>query len=210
MNDVPTPEASFDTLGDRAAGGDGRAEAVLFEELRVRFLTITKRRVQPDHVEDVVQDALRIILGKYRERSRDCGLLVWSLTVLRNVIGNHYQTRRRETERTTQVEDWQRIGEETPCKDPSGGLDHDETAGLLENAVAELARRSPRCGDIFRHILESHERGGGQREISQRAFETVCLEHPDLTRNTFYVALHRCRAQLRSLMDRMETGVGHA
>ena len=105
---------------------------------------------------------------------------------------------------------WQRIGEETPGKDPSGGLDHDETAGLLENAVAELARRSPRCGDIFRHILESHERGGGQREISQRAFETVCLEHPDLTRNTFYVALHRCRAQLRSLMDRMETGVGHA
>ena len=210
MNDVPTPEASLDALGDRALDGDGRAEAALFEELRVRFLTITKRRVQPDHVEDVVQDALRIVLGKYRERSRDCGLLVWSLTVLRNVIGNHYQSRKRELDRTTQVEDWQRIGDSTPGEDPSRVLDEAETAGLLERAVAELTRRSPRCGDIFQHIFASHERGGGQREISQRAFETVREDHPDMTRNTFYVALHRCRAQLRSLMDRLETEAGHA
>jgi DNA-directed RNA polymerase specialized sigma24 family protein len=197
---------SLDKLVDRAIAGDGRAEAALFEELRVRFFHLAKKRVQPDHTEDVVHDALGIVLRKYRERSRESGILVWSLTVLRNVIGNHYQARRRDNDRTLQVEDWQAVPAASLVEDPTGGMAAEEAADRMEAAITTLARKSPRCGAIFARILESMELGGGQRDISQRAFELVGEELPELTRNTFYVTLHRCRAQLRNLMDRTELG----
>lgn len=205
MNEARTLE-SLDLLAERAIADDERAEASLFEELRVRFLPLAKKRVQPDHVEDVVHDALGIVLRKYRDRSCESGILVWSLTVLRNVIGNHYQARRRDQERTILVDDWQTVPSASLTADPFGTIDADEAADRLEFAISELSLRSPRCGTIFGHILESMVHEDGQREISQRAFELVRRDLPDLTRNTFYVALHRCRAQLRSLLDRMELG----
>ena len=71
-----------------------------------------------DHAEDVVQDALRIVFDRYGEIKQGPGILVWGLTVLRNVIGNHYQARDRERERLDFVEEW-----------PSGALI--EERGLL-------------------------------------------------------------------------------
>lgn len=203
MDDARNLE-SLDRLAERSLQGDGRAEAVLFEELRVRFLALSKRRVQPDHVEDVVHDALGVVLRKYREPGRESGILVWSLTVLRNVIGNHYQRRRRDGERTTQVEDWRTVPSAAVTVDPTADLSDAEAADRIERAIALLGERSARCGTLFRHILGSLTAGGGQREISGRALASVQKELPDLTRNSFYVALHRCRAQLRVILDRME------
>jgi len=200
--------ASLDHLAQRALRGDGRAEAALFEELRVRFLSLAKRRVQPDHVEDVVHDALGIVLRKYREPDRESGILVWSLTVLRNVIGNHYQSRRRDTDRTTQVDDWRTVPEAAVAADPTAGLAADQAADRLEEAVAELSASSVRCGAIFRRILDVLAAGGEPREAGRRAFDRVREDFPDMSRNTFYVALHRCRGQLRTVLDRMEADHG--
>lgn len=200
--------ATLDDLADRALAGDGRAEAALFEELRVRFLSLAKRRVQPDHAEDVVHDALGIVLRKYREPGRESGILVWSLTVLRNVIGNHYQAKRRDAERTTQVDDWQAVPSASVSEDPVNALTVDQAADRLEEAVARLAERSERCGVIFRRILETLARGGEPAEAGRQAFARVREDFPDLTRNSFYVALHRCRAQLRTVLDRMEADHG--
>lgn len=209
MDDARRPEETIDDLGLRARNGDGRAEAALFEDLRVRFLNLAKRRVRPEHAEDVAQDALGIVLAKYRDRPRTDGLLVWSLTVLRNVIGNHYQSRRRDVERTTQVEDWRTVPEASVRIDPVESIEEDEMVGALEQGIELLARKHPRCGTIFTRILESLETGGGQREVSQRAYELVRREEPDLTRNSFYVALHRCRDRLRTLLEKRDLGVGY-
>jgi DNA-directed RNA polymerase specialized sigma24 family protein len=203
-----TSQPCLDTLRHRALDGDERALADLFEDLRVRFLAIAKRRVQPDHVEDVVHEALGVVLSKYGALPRDRNILLWSLTVLRNVIGNHYQSRRRDHDRTVQVEDWRTVPAASLATDPMADLAGGESAELLQQAITDLARRSPRCGTIFAHILGSVEAGGGPREISQRALELVQRELPDMSRNTFYVALHRCRAQLRGLLDRMEAAHG--
>lgn len=200
--------ATLDDLARQALQGDGRSEAALFEELRVRFLTLAKRRVQPDHVEDVVHDALGIVLRKYREPDRESGILVWSLTVLRNVIGNYYQAKRRDLQRTTQVEDWQTVPTAATAADPVADLSADEAADRLEAAVDRLARASERCGVIFRRILETLARGGEPQEAGRRAFARVREDFPDMTRNAFYVALHRCRAQLRSVLDLMEAEHG--
>ena len=204
-----SPERTIDDLCARAVSGDGRAEAALFEDLRVRFLSLAKRRVRPEHAEDVAQDALGIVLAKYRDRPTTDGFLIWSLTVLRNVIGNHYQSRRRDVERTTQVEDWRTVPEASVAVDPVETMEHEETVSMLEQGIELLARKYPRCGTIFTRILESLEKGGGQREVSQRAYELVRKSEPDLSRNSFYVALHRCRSQLRTLMEKHDLGVDH-
>ena len=199
---------SLDRLRDRTLAGDSRAETELFGQLRVRFLTVAKKRVQPDHVEDVVHEALEVILAKFGSLDRDRSLLLWSLTVLRNVIGNHYQARRRDTAQTVQVDDWRTVPAAALTDDPTARLGDTEAAQRIQNAIDELARRSPRCGAIFARILESIEEADGVREVSQHALTLVQRDFPDLSRNTFYVALHRCRAQLRGLLDRMEAAHG--
>jgi len=202
--DGPQASASLDDQRARARTGDPAAEAALFDALRVRFLALAKRRVQPDHAEDVVQEALGVVLRKYRDLPPDRGILVWSLTVLRNVIGNHYQSRRRDGDQTTQVDDWHTVAEARVDDDPLARLAADEAATRLEVAIGRLARSSPRCGLIFAKLLDAVDRGGSAREVSTRALALVQRELPDLNRNSFYVSLHRCRAQLRAVLDRME------
>lgn len=200
----PLAHSSLDAARVRALAGDRAAEAALFEDLRVRFLILGKRRVRPDHVEDVVHEALGVVLRKYRDLPGDRGILVWSMAVLRNVIGNHYQSRRRDDDRTTRLDDWDDLSAGQPDDDPLGHLAADEAADRLEAAIDELARTSPRCGIIFAGLLESMDQGGSPRVVSSRALALVQATLPGLSRNAFYVSLHRCRAQLRAVLDRQE------
>ena len=147
---------ALDELCAQSLAGDSAAETALFETLRVRFLSLAKRRVQPDHTEDVVQDALRIVFDRYRERKQGVGILVWSLTVLRNVIGNHYQARQRERDRMDYVDEYP--SEASFAVDPLADAVGEEGRLTLQTAIAELARRFPRCGRIFAHLLASLER----------------------------------------------------
>ncbi|MBT7310989.1 hypothetical protein HN843_04455, partial [bacterium] len=103
MTNKALPEIPIDSLRFRALDGDPIAEARLFEDLRVRFTDITKRRVQSDNIEDIVQDALKIVFTKYASLEKERGMLVWSLTILRNVIGNFYQSRQRFDDKNVQV-----------------------------------------------------------------------------------------------------------
>jgi RNA polymerase sigma factor (sigma-70 family) len=205
MVQIPPQSAeSLEKIAQAALSGDEAAESRLFQALRVRFIQIAKRRVRDDHVEDVVHDTLNIVLTKYRDREGDSGILVWSLTVLRNVIGNYYQARKRTDDRQQYVEDWQTLDAASEISDPTIVMEAEELADRLNDAVARLARKSMRCGRIFAGLSASLQTGGGQREISSRALALVQKDFPEMTRNTFYVALHRCRAQLRLLLDKTE------
>lgn len=200
--------ASLDTLCEKSLAGDPRAESALFEALRVRFLPIAKRRVQSDHVEDVVQDSLKIVFDRYGDRNQGAGILVWGLTVLRNVIGNYYQGRDREREKLDFVDEYPAAA--SLDQDMLAGTVARETRQLLLQAVAELAERLPRCGRIFRGLLLSLDQGGSPNQISSRALAAARQEEPGLARGTYYTALHRCRAQLRQIMARLSDGFGDA
>ena len=198
--------ASLDALCEKSLAGDSRAESALFQALRVRFLPIAKRRVQSDHVEDVVQDSLKIVFDRYGDRNQGAGILVWGLTVLRNVIGNHYQSRDRERERLDFVDEYPAAA--SLNQDMLAGTVAVETRDLLLQAVARLAQRTPRCGRIFRALLASLDRGGSPNQVSTRALEAAQLEEPSLSRGSYYTALHRCRAQLRQIMERLSDDFG--
>jgi DNA-directed RNA polymerase specialized sigma24 family protein len=207
MTNKALPEIPIDSLRFRALDGDPIAEARLFEDLRVRFTDITKRRVQSDNIEDIVQDALKIVFTKYASLEKERGMLVWSLTILRNVIGNFYQSRQRFDDKNVQVDNWQAVSE--AAVDPSA-METEETTSLLFDAMTELSEKYPTCGTIFSCILNSHEKGGGQREISQRALDAVQEMIPDFKRGSFYTALHRCRTHLRKILSTLEEGASHA
>ena len=204
---VSTAEASLDILCQKSLAGDARAEAALFDALRVRFLPIAKRRVHADQAEDLVQDALKIVFDRYGSRNEGQGILVWGMTVLRNVIGNHYQSRDRERERLSFVDELPHDAADE--NDPFGDLQLADTRRQLLDAIDSLAVRYPRCGRIFHHLLSSLERGGGPQEVSTRTLELVRKEDPGMNRGRFYTALHRCRAQLRDVLGQMDKGMCH-
>lgn len=203
-----TADASLDSLCQKALAGDSRAEAELFQALRVRFLPLAKRRVQVDHAEDLVQDALRIVFDRYGKRNDGPGILVWGLTVLRNVIGNYYQRRERDNQHLSFVDELPLDAGQQP--EALTAFERAETRENLLAAIEELAQRFPRCGIIFRHLLSSLDIGGGAKAVSSRALALVQKEDPAMNRGRFYTALHRCRAQLRGVMTRLEEGSGYA
>jgi len=193
---------SLDTLSERSLAGDRQAESALFEALRVRFLTIAKQRVQQDHAEDLVQDTLGIVFDRYGERKQGQGILVWGLTVLRNVIGNYYQARDRERDRLSFVDELPATAVQTG--DALSDTVACETRDRLLDAIAALGKRFPRCGRIFGSLLTSLARGGSPNEVSTRALVEIQRTQPELSRGGFYTALHRCRAHLRGILGDLE------
>ncbi len=200
-------DLTLDTLSKRSLAGDLQAEAALFQALRVRFLPIAKRRVQADQAEDLVQDTLRIVFDRYGERNEGPGILVWGLTVLRNVIGNYYQARDREKERLSFVEDLPEKMAAHP--DFLAQAELAQTRDNLLQAIDLLAMKFPRCGVFFHHLLSSLAKGGSPNEISTRTLDFVRRDHPEISRGNFYTALHRCRAQLRTILAHQEKGIDH-
>ena len=198
---------SLDSLHQQALAGDSRAQGQLFEDLRVRFLSLAKRRVHTDHAEDVVQEALRIVFDRYGEIKQGTGILVWGLTVLRNVIGNHYQARDRERERLDFVDE---LPNDAACEnDVLGAIVLAQTKDTLLVSITELGLRFPRCAHIFHGLLGSMERGGSPNQVSSHALHLIQKVYPEMTRGTFYTTLHRCRANLRAVMERHQEGGSH-
>ncbi len=208
MSDLAPPEPCLDDLCAATLAGDARAEAALFATLRERFLSVAKRRVSEDDLEDLVQDALQIVHRKHGQRPPGPGILVWGLAVLRNVIGNYYQARERASRQVPfedRAEDLASIRHGGEAG-PDTVLDFSEASAQIQTAITRLARHDRRCGRIFRRILESLAEAEGTRDISQRAIEKVRRDYPDMSRGSVYVALHRCRSRLRDIIQDMEEG----
>ncbi len=195
---------SLDELADRGAAGDAAAEAALCEAIRVRFVPIAKRRVRDDDAQDVVQEALRIVHAKYARRERNGQVLTWGMVILRNVIGNYYQ--RKEKQALEEPFDERRFprnaGEWGTPAQPGPGVESETWREVLE-AITLLARQEPRCAMLFRRILESLDEGGAPGKVSRRAMERMRGDFGEMTRGALYVALHRCRASLRAILNDM-------
>jgi DNA-directed RNA polymerase specialized sigma24 family protein len=159
--------------------------------LRERFVSLARRRVAPDVVEDVVQEALRIVLE--RGVSGAGGLapdgvpaLAFSFKVLRNVIGNHYQkedVRRRRwepEERAAQAAD--------PAPAPLEALASADAMRLVERCLAQMADGDASCARYLRRLAD----GATPRELAgeERLAEAV-----------LYRRVYRCRLKLRVLLE---------
>jgi DNA-directed RNA polymerase specialized sigma24 family protein len=154
--------------------------------LRRRFAEITARRVPTDAVEDLVQDALGIVLAKGPAEAHRAGdtepSLRWCFNVLRNVIGNWYQKRRHHEP----VENHD-LADERP--DVLAALAADEQAQTIRTAVAELRLQRPDCADWLWSMAQGTKAGA----LAERAR----MEH-----SAFYRKVYRCRRMLAEILQR--------
>ncbi len=154
--------------------------------LRQRFAEIAARRVPADAVEDVVHDALGIILAKGPAEAAGSGAaepsLRWCFVVLRNVIGNWYQKRRRHE--TVEDRDFR---DDSP--DALAALATAERARTVRAAVAELRLERPDCAGWLWSMAQGTKAG----ELAEREG----IEH-----SAFYRKIYRCRQKLAELLRR--------
>lgn len=166
--------------------GRNHAASRWLDDLRARFVRIAARRVSDGDVEDVVQEAMRVIAEKGLDRSDPVvdGLppLAWCFQVLRNTIGNHYQ-RQRTRERWTQSD--------PGAVDRAGvieAMDSGETLAVIEGALDDMKHRDPKCA----HYLSRLADGAKPRELAgDEAIDVAVLSR----------RLYRCRAKLRDLLS---------
>jgi RNA polymerase sigma factor (sigma-70 family) len=199
----PQEEApeTLDLLCGRTLAGDGAAEERLYEHLRVSFLRVAQRRVRSEDLEDVVQEALRVVHGKLRSRPRPDGVLPWSMAILRNVVGSHYRRRARQARGIEVPSAWD------PAPAPDEARERTEEMDRLSRALEILSRSHPRCGVLYLEVLRSlGEAGDAGEGGSTAAMDRLLREFPGMTRGAFYVTLHRCRARLRKIVEVLEQG----
>lgn len=150
-----------------------------FETIRLRMIAVARKRVQGDHCQDVVQEAILILNTKIDQLQNDSEILPYAFTILRNCIGNHYKKTRRE----------QRVIE-FPGTLESVETSADERSDWQEvigKALLYLKKESPRCAELFGAVLDS----AGIAELQKLLNSTA---------ENVYRSLYRCRARLRRIL----------
>ncbi|MCU0610728.1 MAG: sigma-70 family RNA polymerase sigma factor [Candidatus Eisenbacteria bacterium] len=172
---------SIEQVGEAAREGDQAALEELCRRLRVSFLVIAKRRIgDEDTAEDLTHDALAVVAEKIGTISADVGVLPWCLTVLRNVVGNYYSSRRR----SERLGPWIR-GLATRWH---GGANDD-----VEQARDEIQQVMPRLSARSRQLVEWTMAGFTAEEMQE------FLGLP--SRNALYMRLYRSREELREALE---------
>jgi DNA-directed RNA polymerase specialized sigma24 family protein len=169
-----------------------RSEEWLFP-LRARFVAVARRRVEPDSVEDIVQEALRVVVERGLGGPGGAALdgkppIAWCFQVLRNVIGNHYQRARVRSARLAPLESAAALAD--PARTPLEALEADEAARQVGRALAALDSTDAGCGRYLRRLAEGVAPGVVARE--ERVAEAA-----------FYRRLYRCREKLRERLATM-------
>jgi DNA-directed RNA polymerase specialized sigma24 family protein len=159
--------------------------------LRKLLVQVARRRVAPDAVEDVVQDALRIIVERGIRRPGDLAPggepgLAHSFQVLRNVIGNHYQKERTRRRRLAVVPPGG-YDVADPAPEPLGALAAEAAAAAVHDCLDLMSRTDAACARYLRGLADGRTPGELAREES--------VDEPAL-----YRRLYRCRLKLRALL----------
>jgi len=156
-----------------------RERDVWLGELRARFVSVARRRLPEDAVEDVVQDALRVVHEKGEEHPE----LPWCFQVLRNTIGNWYQ-KQRVRSRDLAPED-AAVPRAAPT--PLEALEDRELGRVLAESVAALGTTDAGCGRYLERLM------AGETPATIAGEEGV---DPAV----LYRRIYRCRGKLREIL----------
>ena len=148
-------------------------------ELGDRFRGIARRRVPEDAVDDLVQDALRIIL----EKDGDPSDLPWCFQVLRNTIGNWYQ--KQEVRSRELAPEDAALPPAAPT--PLEALEDRDLAEIVDRSVAMVEETNRNCGSYLRRLM------AGDTPASIADDEGVEAA-------VMYRRIYRCRGKLREVL----------
>lgn len=160
------------------------------EDLRRQMLRIAERRVAADAAEDLVQDAMSIIVAKAPGLSPGAMVggepaLAWCFQILRNVIGNHYQySGRRRHENLEGVD----LPDQLP--DPLASLTEAEQNRRIKVALLRVGRDHPTCRRYLERLLQ------GDQPLR-------LAEEEGIAPAVMHRRLYRCRAWMRTILTAM-------
>jgi RNA polymerase sigma-70 factor (ECF subfamily) len=163
--------------------GDKGAEKKIYEHLFVRFRAIAKQRIRnASDAEDLAQEACLTVLDKCRGESFSGSFGAWAYGVLRNKIGNYYQSMRRQRETF------------------DGGLaSGDDNRHSAPAADPDLLRCLLDC---LRKILAAQPRYGRALNLIYQGYSTdAASERLGVSTGNLYVILSRGRALLRKCLE---------
>lgn len=168
-------------------GATDRTRDQWYEALRRRYLSLARRRVEPDAVEDVVQEALRVVFereGLFASDTED-GIppIAWCFQVLRNTIGNHYQKRRTRS-REQNIDTAYSLSE---GKTPLEALQESEQESIVRSLLDKFEESDPQCARYLKQLAEGIKPATVAKTERLRAA-------------VFYRRIYRCRGKLRDLM----------
>lgn len=158
-----------------------------YEALRRRFLSVARSRVPDTVLEDIVQDAIRIVHEKGLTGATELvdgrPRLAWCFQVLRNVIGNYY-TKKRERGRLLELNEPVGSG---PILSPAEALEQNELGRLIGEALLSMSREDGSCPRYLTAIAE----GMRMADLAEReGVEPAIL----------YRRVYRCRARFRKIL----------
>ena len=163
----------------QAKQGDRESTEKIFSFLRSRSLGIANRRLK-DGAEDVVQEVMIVVHNHLSEIGAVESLIAFCNQVLRNKIGNIYQSAARK--RFTDLDD---------AKEYRGSLDKDLEGGEMQRIVRKsidmLGEKRPYCRSILLCLFYGLE----AVEISDK----LGIPKSQLKTQTF-----RCRGALRDIL----------
>lgn len=172
----------MDELVKKAKAGDKMAEKEIFDNLFVRFKYLAKRRVGENDCEDLAQEACMTVLEKYKTEKFEINFLAWAYGILKNKIGNHFQTLKRRSSRELSLDD----------NLPAAAARHDP----------DLTRILLQC---LRKMVASFSRYARALNLAYQGFETeIICEKLGVTRNNYYVLLNRGRSLLQTCVEEGE------
>ena len=165
---------------------DGRAE--ILTRLRERMVAFAASRYAGAHAEDLAQEVLVLLHGKYGHLERMEDLVPLAFQILRFKLAAH----RRKASRRGEYDavDVTVFPPVSDAPDPATVLERKE---LLARLMGGIARLGDRCRELFRLKLQGHSFAEIQGRMGAASLNTV------------YTWDHRCRKQLlESLGGRWE------
>ena len=172
----------LENLFVKARGMHEDSKEEIFEFLRSRLLVLARHRV-PEAAEDTVHESLIIVHNRFSEFENLQGLLAFTHQVLRNKIGNIYQSRSREQYRQVELDD--NVSESRYSTDWDIG--DVEMERIVRTAIDKLGEKRPYCRSILFCLYQGLEPG----EISDRL---------EITKSKLKVQTFRCREALKKIL----------
>jgi len=172
---------TIDELYKKAKTGPKSSEEQLYARLLESFRAIVQQHIWNDlDREEVAQDALLVVIAKYKEIKIESSFAAWALKVLHNKILDYVkikQIRNRKLEELGQEQNPQ-------SAPPSNPL---------------LKARIKKC---FAEIHKSHKKHARILNLSFQGYTTdeIC-EKLNISRNSYYVSLSRGRSMLQACLN---------
>lgn len=172
---------NIEKLYKSAISGGKIEENLLFSNLTEIFGLFLRHRVRnADDCQEIIQDVLMSIAGKYREMEFHTGFSAWAYSVLKYRLVDYYRTKVTKKERFMQVDSFDEMVSDMQS-DPE-----------FERQLMECLRNLYKVNRRYFRILNLRYQGFSIKDICGRL---------NMTANNIYMTLFRARLILKKCLQ---------